>query len=146
MMVRSERKEIIERSMQNCGYVLARDAASAIELVNFIAPEHLSIQMGDPLAALQGIRNAGSIFVGRFAAVALGDYASGTNHVLPTAGFAHVHSGLDVAHFMKRSSVQIVDREGLESIADTVEALAKAEGLHAHAQSVFIRRRSEEGM
>lgn len=146
MMVRSERKEIIERSMQNCGYVLARDAASAIELVNFIAPEHLSIQLGDPLAALQGIRNAGSIFVGRFAAVALGDYASGTNHVLPTAGFAHVHSGLDVAHFMKRSSVQIVDREGLESIADTVEALAKAEGLHAHAQSVFIRRRSEEGM
>lgn len=144
MLGRSERRDIIERSMQNSGYVLARDAASAVELVNFIAPEHLSIQMGDPQAALQGIRNAGSIFVGRYAAVALGDYASGTNHVLPTAGFAHVHSGLDVAHFTKRSSVQIVDREGLESIADIVEALAKAEGLLAHARSVSIRRRSEE--
>jgi histidinol dehydrogenase len=138
---RSERKEIIERSLQNSGYVLARDIASAVELVNFIAPEHLSIQVSDPQAALQGIRNAGSIFVGKYAAVALGDYASGTNHVLPTAGFAHVHSGLDVMHFMKRSSVQIVEREGLESIGDTVETLAKAEGLYAHARSVRVRRK-----
>lgn len=145
MVVRSERKDIIERSLQNCGYVLARDATSAVELVNFIAPEHLSIQVSDPQTALQGIRNAGSIFVGRYAAVALGDYASGTNHVLPTAGFAHVHSGLDVPQFMKRSSVQIVEREGLEYLADTVITLARAEGLHAHARSVSIRRQSDEG-
>jgi histidinol dehydrogenase len=140
---RSERREIIERSLQNCGYVLARDITSAVELVNFIAPEHLSIQVTDPQYVLQGIRNAGSIFVGRYAAVALGDYASGTNHVLPTAGYAHVHSGLDVMHFMKRSSVQIVEQEGLESIGDIVETLAKAEGLHAHARSVRVRRKQQ---
>jgi histidinol dehydrogenase len=139
---RSDRREIIEKALQNSGYILARDITSAVELVNFIAPEHLAIQLSDPLAALKTVRNAGSIFVGRFAAVALGDYASGTNHVLPTAGYARVHSGLDVAHFMKRSSVQIVEREGLESIGDTVETLAKAEGLHAHARSVRLRRDS----
>ncbi|MDW5563732.1 MAG: histidinol dehydrogenase [Methanomassiliicoccus sp.] len=141
---RSERKEIIERSLQNCGYVLARDIASAVEIVNFIAPEHLSIQVSDPQAALKDIRNAGSIFVGRYAAVALGDYASGTNHVLPTAGYAHVHSGLDVMHFMKRSSVQIVDQEGLEVLGDTVETLSRAEGLHAHARSVAVRRKRQD--
>jgi histidinol dehydrogenase len=141
---RSERREIIERSLNNCGYLLARDIASAVELVNYIAPEHLSIQVSDPQAALLGVRNAGSIFVGRYAAVALGDYASGTNHVLPTAGYAHVHSGLDVMHFMKRSSVQIVEQEGLEAIGDTVELLAKAEGLHAHARSVRVRRQRHE--
>ncbi len=144
MVARAERREIIERSLNNCGYVLAKDAASAVELVNFIAPEHLSIQVSDPQAALSGIRNAGSIFVGRYAAVALGDYASGTNHVLPTAGFAHVHSGLDVPQFMKRSSVQIVEREGLDSLADTVIALAKAEGLHGHARSVSIRQSEQQ--
>lgn len=142
MAARAERKEIVAKALLNSGYVLARDITSAIELVNFIAPEHLSIQVSDPLAALLGIRNAGSIFVGKYAAVALGDYASGTNHVLPTAGYAHVHSGLDVAHFMKRSSVQIVEREGLEALGETVEALAKAEGLHAHARSVRLRRDS----
>jgi histidinol dehydrogenase len=142
MAARTERKEIVAKALLNSGYVLARDITSAIELVNYIAPEHLSIQVSDPLAALLGIRNAGSIFVGKYAAVALGDYASGTNHVLPTAGYAHSQSGLDVAHFMKRSSVQIVERDGLEALGETVEALAKAEGLHAHARSVRLRRDS----
>jgi histidinol dehydrogenase len=143
MVARAERKEIIQKSLQNCGYVLASDVPTAVEIVNFIAPEHLNIQVQDPLAALLGIRNAGSIFVGKYAAVALGDYASGTNHVLPTAGYAHIHSGLDVAHFMKRTSVQIVEKEGLEYLAPTVEALAKAEGLDAHARSVRLRRGPE---
>jgi histidinol dehydrogenase len=141
MAARAKRKDIIAKSLGNAGYVLARDMASAVELVNYIAPEHLSIQVADPQSVLAAVRNAGSIFVGKYAAVALGDYASGTNHVLPTAGYAHLYSGLDVAHFMKRSSVQIVEREGLESIGDTVEALAKAEGLPAHADSVKVRRR-----
>ena len=143
MAAKAERGEIVAKSLQNCGYVLTRDLVSAVEVVNFIAPEHLNIQVADPLAALQGVRNAGSIFVGRYAAVALGDYASGTNHVLPTAGYARLHSGLDVAHFMKRTSVQIVDREGLETLAPIAEALAKAEGLDAHARSVRMRRESE---
>lgn len=141
MAAKAERKEIIDKALGNAGYVLARDMASAVELVNFIAPEHLSIQVKDPMAALQGIRNAGSIFVGKYAPVACGDYASGTNHVLPTAGYAKTYSTLDVGHFMKRSSVQIVERDGLEGIGDVVETLAKAEGLHAHANSVRVRRK-----
>ena len=104
---KAERKEIIERSLVNAGYVIAKDMPSAIEVVNHLAPEHLQIQVADQLSALQKIRNAGSIFVGKYAAVACGDYASGTNHVLPTAGYARIYSGLDVNHFVKRSSIQI---------------------------------------
>lgn len=139
-LARSERQDVLMRSLDNVGYTLATDLRSAAAVIDMIAPEHLSIQVSDPLAVLSGIHNAGSIFVGRYAAVACGDYASGTNHVLPTAGYASTYSGLDVMHFMKRSSVQVIKREGLESIGDTVEALAKAEGLTAHARSVSIRR------
>ena len=73
-----------------------------------------------------------------------GDYASGTNHVLPTAGYAATHSGLDVGHFCKTSTVQIISREGLEAIGDVVETVAEAEGLHAHANSVRVRRAFRE--
>ncbi len=139
-LARSDRQDVLTRSLDNIGYALATDLPSAAEVINMIAPEHLSIQVSDPLAVLSGIQNAGSIFVGRYAAVACGDYASGTNHVLPTAGYASTYSGLDVMHFMKRSSVQVIKRDGLEAIGDTVEMLAKAEGLTAHARSVNIRR------
>jgi len=94
---------------------------------------------------LDEVQNAGSIFLGHYAAVACGDYASGTNHVLPTAGFASLYSGLDVWHFCKRTSVQMIERRGLEEIGDMVERLAKAEGLEAHARSVSLRRKSKQG-
>ena len=84
--------------------------------------------------------NAGAIFVGKYSAVACGDYAVGTNHVLPTAGYAKTYSGLDVSHFCKTTSVEMIDKNGLEAIGDVVETIAEAEGLHAHAQSVKIRR------
>ena len=93
------------------------------------------------VTALSAIHNAGSIFVGPYTPVACGDYASGTNHVLPTAGYAKSYSALDVGHFMKRSQVQMVSREGLEVIGDTIETLAQAEGLFAHANSVKLRRK-----
>ncbi|HJJ48866.1 MAG TPA: histidinol dehydrogenase [Methanocorpusculum sp.] len=134
------RKEIIEKSLAHSGYVIAKDMDEAVALMNDIAPEHLSIQTKDPLATLSGIRHAGSIFIGPYTPVACGDYASGTNHVLPTAGYAKNYSALDVNHFMKRSQVQVVTKAGLETIADTIEALAVAEGLAAHAASVKIRR------
>jgi histidinol dehydrogenase len=108
--------------------------------MNEIAPEHLSIQTADPLTTLSKIKHAGSIFIGPYTPVACGDYASGTNHVLPTAGYAKTYSALDVHHFMKRSQVQMVTKEGLETIGDIVEILATAEGLAAHAASVRIRR------
>lgn len=134
------RREIMEKALAHSGYVIAGDLDEAIDLMNEIAPEHLSIQTADPLTTLGKIRHAGSIFIGPYTPVACGDYASGTNHVLPTAGYAKSYSALDVHHFMKRSQVQMVTKEGLDTIGDVVEILAKAEGLAAHAASVTIRR------
>jgi len=134
------RKEIIEQSLKNSGYTVVGTLEEAIEATDTIAPEHLSIQVADPLAVVTRVKNAGAIFVGRYSAVACGDYAVGTNHVLPTAGYARTYSGLDVNHFCKTASVEIIDRDGLEAIGDIVEIIAEAEGLYAHAQSVRIRR------
>ncbi len=134
------RREIMEKALAHSGYVIAGDLDEAVDLMNEIAPEHLSIQTFDPLTTLGKIRHAGSIFIGPYTPVACGDYASGTNHVLPTAGYAKSYSALDVHHFMKRSQVQMVTRDGLDSIGDIIELLAGAEGLAAHAASVMIRR------
>jgi histidinol dehydrogenase len=142
LLAQAPRKEIIERALAHSGYVVVGDLDEGMAAMDRIAPEHLSIQVADPLTALNGIRNAGSIFVGPYAPVACGDYASGTNHVLPTAGYARQYSGLDVRHFCKTSTVQIIDRKGLFAIGDVVETIADAEGLPAHAESVRIRRRT----
>ncbi|MDD1665516.1 MAG: histidinol dehydrogenase [Methanomicrobiales archaeon] len=134
------RREIIREALENCGYVLVKDLDDAVAASDEIAPEHLSIQVADPLPLLARVRHAGAIFVGRYSAVACGDYAVGTNHVLPTAGYAKLYSGLDVRHFCKTSSVEIIDSIGLEAIGDVVEIIARAEGLSAHAASVRVRR------
>ncbi|MHB8164156.1 MAG: histidinol dehydrogenase [Methanoregula sp.] len=134
------RKEIIEQSLKNSGYFIADTMEEAIFASDAVAPEHLSIQVADPLSVVTRVKNAGAIFVGRYSAVACGDYAVGTNHCLPTAGYAKTYSGLDVNHFCKTASVEILDRDGLETIGDIVETIADAEGLHAHAESVRVRR------
>ena len=144
MIADAPRRDIISKAMNNSGYIVREDLDLAIETMNEIAPEHLSIQVRDPLDALGKVRNAGSIFVGPYTPVAAGDYASGTNHVLPTAGHAASSSGLNVAHFMKTSTVQYLTQDGLEAIAPTIEVLSTAEGLFAHCESVKIRRRKEE--
>jgi histidinol dehydrogenase len=138
----AKRSGIITEAMENAGYIVTGTLAEGVDIINQAAPEHLAIQVSDPMQVLSGVRHAGSVFVGRYAAVACGDYASGTNHVLPTAGYARMHSGLDVLHFCTRSQIQFIGREGLESIGDIVEHLADAEGLFAHAEAVRIRRRS----
>ncbi len=140
LLAEAPRHEIIRQALGQSGYLIVNDIADAIRTSDKIAPEHLSIQVQDPLPVLQGVRNAGSIFVGQYAPVACGDYASGTNHVLPTAGNAKLYSGLNVSHFTKTATVQIISREGIEAIGDVVERLATAEGLHAHAASARIRR------
>ncbi len=142
MAARAGRQEIITAAMKNSGYVIVPDLDEAVRAMDEIAPEHLSIQVADPLPVLSAVRNAGAIFVGPYAAVAFGDYSSGTNHVLPTAGFSRLYSGLDVRHFCKTASVQVIGREGLETLGEITELLADAEGLFAHAESVRIRRRS----
>ncbi len=144
IIAKAPRREIIEKAMNNSGYILAEDIDLAVEIMNGIAPEHLSIQVRDPLDILSKVRNAGSIFVGPYTPVAAGDYASGTNHVLPTSGHAATCSGLNVSHFMKTSTVQILSKEGLAAIAPTIEALAEAEGLFAHRDSVMVRKPEDE--
>lgn len=135
----SPRKDIVQQSLRNAGYVIVRDLEEAAAVSDRIAPEHLSIQTKDPLATLGIIHSAGSIFLGPFSPVAAGDYATGTNHVLPTAGYPSLLSGLDVRHFCKATSLQKLEKEGLERLAPTIESLANAEGLVEHARSVRVR-------
>ena len=141
MTEQAPRKEIIEKALGNSGYVVVRDIDEAIRVSDRVAPEHLSIQTADSLSIVTRVENAGAIFVGKYSVVASGDYAIGTNHVLPTAGYAKLYSGLDVNHFCKTASVEMVSPEGLEAIGDIVETIAEAEGLFAHSESVRVRRR-----
>lgn len=133
----SARLDIIRRSLDNAA-ILTGTLDECIGFSNRFAPEHLEI-MTD-VNILGRIRHAGSIFIGNYAPVSAGDYASGTNHVLPTAGYARVFSGLNTDHFVTKSSVQIIDKKGLESIGDTIIELAEAEGLPAHANAVRMRK------
>ncbi|KQC04992.1 MAG: histidinol dehydrogenase [Methanoculleus sp. SDB] len=143
LMEKAPRKEIITSALAQSGYVVTPDLDEAVSLMDRIAPEHLSIQVEDSLSVLNAVKHGGSIFVGAYAPVACGDYASGTNHVLPTAGYAKIYSGLNVGHFCKSSTVQVIDRRGLEAIGDVIETIADAEGLYAHAESVRIRRKGK---
>ena len=132
------RKEIINRSLENAA-ILTGTLEECIDFSNKFAPEHLEIMTKDDI--LGRIEHAGSIFVGSYAPVSAGDYASGTNHVLPTAGYARMFSGLNIDHFVTKSSVQIMEKKGLGGISDTIIELAEAEGLFAHANAVRIRKR-----
>jgi histidinol dehydrogenase len=111
----------------------------AISVCNRIAPEHVEVMVRDPLPVLNKIQNAGTIYIGDYAPVAAGDYASGANHVLPTGGYAKVFSGMNTMQFIKITSVQVIEKEGLANIKDTITALANIEGFDAHARSVQKR-------
>jgi histidinol dehydrogenase len=134
------RKEIFESSLSRHSYVLiAKDMNQAIEFTNEYAAEHLQILTRDPFITLNRIRHAGSIFMGPYAPVPVGDYASGTNHVLPTGQCARMFSGLSVDDFIKKPTFQYLSKEGLASLKDTVITLAEAEGLPIHARAVKAR-------
>lgn len=138
--IEAKRYDIINESLKNNGAILIAD--SITECINFsneFAPEHLEIIVQNPLEVLNGIKNAGSIFIGNYAPVSAGDYASGTNHVLPTASASKIYSGLNVDHFLKKSTIQIIDKNGLNNIKDTIIKIAEAEGLEAHADAVRVR-------
>jgi len=131
---------LARRSLERNGRALiARDSAHAAAFVNRFAPEHLSI-IGGAGGFLNLINSAGSVFLGDWSAQSFGDYASGTNHVLPTGGAARTRGGLSVADFVKCISVQEVSRAGLKRLASVVEQFARAEGLLAHARSVEVRQ------
>ncbi|MDI6702808.1 histidinol dehydrogenase [Methanothermobacter wolfeii] len=137
-----ERATIIEESLERYGMiVITSDLDEAVEFSNHYAPEHLVIMTASPEETLRDVRNAGSIFLGELSPVAAGDYGSGTNHVLPTAGCARMYSGLSTESFIKKPTVQKITHEGLKNIKDTVLKLAEYEGLYAHAES--FRKRLE---
>jgi len=124
--------------------VLVGDLDACVEFTNEYAPEHLSIVTEDDDTVLERIRNAGSVFLGTHTPVAMGDYATGTNHVLPTAGGARMYGGLSVDDFVKTTTYQRLTREGVEGLAETVTTLARAEGLVEHARSVEERLEPED--
>ena len=134
------RREIIEKSLENYGYILvAKDLDEAIDVANEIASEHLEIVTKDPFNTMTKIKNAGAIFLGEYSSEPLGDYFAGPNHVLPTNGTAKFFSPLSVDDFIKKSSIIMYSREALEPIHEDIETFAKAEKLTAHANSIHVR-------
>jgi len=129
-----------EESWRNFAAVVIAPLSMAAEIVNQIAPEHVELAVADPDAIAADIRHSGAIFLGRWAPEALGDYVTGSNHVLPTSGAARFASGLSVLDFMKRTSVQRISEAGFRHLAAAAETLAACEGLPAHGLSVSIRR------
>lgn len=133
------RAEIAAKALANSYAVLCDDLDQALAFSNQYAPEHLIIQTNDWEPLLRKITNAGSVFVGHLTPESAGDYASGTNHTLPTSGYARSYSGVSVDAFVKKITFQHITAEGLRNIGPTVEILAELEGLHAHKNAVSIR-------
>ena len=134
------RRQIIEKSLENYGYILlAKDMDEAGAVVNEIASEHLELVTKDPFQTMTKIRNAGAIFLGEYSSEPLGDYFAGPNHVLPTNGTAKFFSPLEVDDFIKKSSIISYSREALGAIHTDIEKFAQAEGLTAHANSIKVR-------
>lgn len=140
------RKEILEKSLENFGYILvAQDMEQAICTANAIASEHLEIVTKNPFEVMTKIRNAGAIFIGEYSCEPLGDYFAGPNHVLPTNGTAKFFSPLGVDDFIKKSSVIYYSKEALEPVHRDIMAFAQAEQLTAHANSIRVRFEDTEG-
>jgi histidinol dehydrogenase len=133
------RKEIAKKALKNSAAVIVKDIAEAVDMVNEYAPEHLIISCADDEAIAEKIINAGSVFSGNYSPESAGDYASGTNHTLPTNGYAKAYSGVSVDSFVKKITYQKLTKEGLKNIGKSVELMAEAEGLLAHANAVRVR-------
>jgi len=133
------RRDIAEQALTHSRLVLVKDMAIAMELLNAYAPEHLIIACQDDITLADGVINAGSVFLGNYSPESAGDYASGTNHTLPTNGHARAYSGVSLDSFVKKVTFQRLTKEGLQNIGATIEAMAAAEGLDAHKNAVTIR-------
>jgi len=134
------RREIMEKSLDNYGYILlAEDMESAIEAANDIASEHLEILTRNPFDTMTRIQNAGAIFLGEYSSEPLGDYYAGPNHILPTNGTAKFFSPVNVDDFIKKTSIISYSREALQAVHQDIERFAESEGLTAHANSIRVR-------
>ena len=133
------RGEIIREALQQSRIIILNDRDERIAFSNAYAPEHLILSMEDPWAAAAQITDAGSVFIGPWSPESAGDYASGTNHTLPTGGWARSYSGVNIDSFLRKITFQELTREGLAGLAPTIETMAEAEGLDAHAAAVRLR-------
>lgn len=133
------RKDIIEKSLNNSCFIVMEKIDDAFELLNDYAPEHLAIASDNAELLSEKVINAGSVFLGHYAAESAGDYASGTNHTLPTNGYAKAYSGVSLDSFVKKITFQKLSKEGLKNIGSAVKLMAQAEGLDAHKKAVALR-------
>jgi histidinol dehydrogenase len=136
---RLERRRVIDAALANSSVIVVDDVAAALALSNEYAPEHLILQVENPRRWLAAVQTAGSVFLGPWAPESIGDYCSGTNHVLPTYGYARRCSSLGVGDFLRSMTVQELTRAGLEGLGPVAVTLARLEGLDAHAQAVTLR-------
>lgn len=136
---RLARRELVEGALRHSSAIVVPDLDAALAISNRYAPEHLILQVRDPRACVPKVQNAGSVFLGAWTPESVGDYCSGTNHVLPTYGFARRYSSLGVGDFLRSMTVQEVTAEGLKTIGPIATTLAELEGLDAHASAVNIR-------
>lgn len=139
---RLPRKEIAQKAIENSRIVLLESQDECIEMINKYAPEHLILSVEDYESVSEKIVNAGSVFLGNYTPESCGDYASGTNHTLPTNGYARAYSGVSVDSFVKKITYQHISKEGIQNIGKTVELMAEAESLDAHKRAVSIRLES----
>jgi len=133
------RKDIIEKSLSNSRFLVFDKVEGAFGFLNDYAPEHLIIASKNWKKIAKYVKNAGSVFLGNYSPESAGDYASGTNHSLPTNGSATTESGISTSTFMKKITFQVINKKGIKNIGPTVERMANAEGLDAHKNAVSIR-------
>ncbi|APY00266.1 histidinol dehydrogenase [Lacinutrix venerupis] len=133
------RKDIAKKAMKNSKAIIMEDANDALDIINDYAPEHLILCTNDNDFFVNNIINAGSVFIGNYTPESAGDYASGTNHTLPTNGFSKAYSGVNLDSFTKAITFQKITKEGIKNIGNTIELMAEAEGLQAHKNAVTLR-------
>ena len=138
------RKELAAKAIENSRFILMESLDEAFELSNCYAPEHLILAIANPEIWTGKIRNAGSVFLGNYACESAGDYASGTNHTLPTNGFARNYSGVSLDSFVRKLTFQKLSEKGIQNLGKTIEVMAEAEGLLAHKNAVSVRLKSLE--
>lgn len=133
------RQDIAQQAINNSKSILVKTDEEALDLINYYGPEHFIVATKNNDFYVDGIQNAGSVFIGNYTPESAGDYASGTNHTLPTNGFSKAYSGVNLDSFTKVITFQNITKEGLKNIGDTIELMAEAEGLQAHKNAVSIR-------
>ncbi len=136
------RKNIAEKAIANSRLIYFEETQAAIDLINEYGPEHYILCVGNEDEYLNQLINAGSVFIGNYTPESAGDYASGTNHTLPTNGYAKQYSGVNLDSFMKSITFQKISSEGILEIGETIELMAEAEGLQAHKNAATLRLKS----